>query len=693
MSERPLVVDHHAFERQDCREVGRLKCKYFAQNVIATSSCLLSFHLSYDCLLLSYPKMEEPQPLWRSKSVRSTISSSERRDSVLEEAEHLPTVKVGKPTLLGLRIAKDDIGLRPSFANVSPSSLRLHSARNTWPQGLRESKPGSYAFEQVPTLTKTPWERNRALRSTPRSSGSTSRSSVSTRTLSRLPREILHCVLDHLYALHVDTSQLDVVSLRHDLRTLSITNKQWHRVAREHLYREIWLPSSPVTNPTRGHLAHVIQRSTSSLRLLLRTLREAPGLAQLVKRICIPTSVMADLDYEMYMETGHGRGASLSSRLADVCELIRRCPNARALSGYYPMACDRSLELVNALASRSQLGEHVWNLPRCPEDGHALVRSSAFIGHHVQWRQLQTLIMWKDGSYADCLAPGTITAVLQRLPSLQRLMLKGLSRSEFHNGTLLMLPALKALRLEDMAGISDHGLQQLVHSRLALSLEKLSVIGLEITSLRTIQALLGEFPRLKRFCLIQETSPELQEVFSFAGSSFSLEAPGVEYLHWNTLLLGNATAILANAIAAGKFPSLRQVKVPCDTDGAVQRLCRPIAQRRLTQSEIGLHLLETRSAGLEYRKTAQFMETEAQLRAKRARKDSVFSVTVEDEDGVEQFQWAGSYLGGIASKIEYCLEPDIEGQHLSYARIEDLARPARCRGGYEQTVGVDVLFA
>lgn len=225
-----------------------------------------------------------------------------------------------------------------------------------------------------------------------------------------------------------------------------------------------------------------------------------------------------------------------------------------------------------------------------------------------------------------------------------------------------------------------------------MSLERFSIIGLEITSLHTVQALLRELPRLRSFCLIQETSPELQEVFSFTGRSFSLAAPTLERLHWNTILSDSATAILANAIAAGKFPQLRKVSIPSDTDGAVQKLCRPIEQRRLTHSELTGHLYALRSASLDYRETTHFMEMEAQLRAKRARKDSVFSVTVEDEDGVEQFQWAGSYLGNIISKIEYCLKPDIEGQHFSHARVEDLARPTRCKGGSEQAVGLDVLF-
>lgn len=602
----------------------------------------------------------------------------------MEEDEPLPLVRAGKPTMMRERNTADDIGTRPSTAIpfLTPSS------RNTWPQGLRESKPGTFAFEQVPTLVKTPWEHNRALRSTPRSSGSTKRSAISSDTFSRLPREILHCVLDRLRDAHITESQLDVASYRSDLRKLCIANKQWHRVAREHLYREIWLPLGSAASSTRHHLLQTLSRGSSSLRLLQRTLEESPGLAYQVKRIRIPSSVTAEFNSWMYLDGRHGKDV-----LAGICELIRKCPNLCALSGYSPLACNQTGELLDALASRPKLREHIWDLPGRPSDWHTLTRPGAFVDLHSQWRQLQTFVLCRDGTLSDCLGAGTVSAVLQRLPALRHLMLRGLLRTEFHNGTLLMLPALRSLRLEGLEGVDDHGLQQLVHTRLALSLERVSLFVMGLTSLRTVQILLDSLPRLRKFSFVQQSSPELEEVFSFTGASFSLASHTLEYLYWHPLLPGAAAAILANAIAAGKFPKLRSIKIPCDDDGAVQKLCRPIRQRNLTEDEVRIHAARLASAEeIEYRATSQFIEVGAQLRAQRERKDSVFSVTVEDEDGVERLQWTGSYLGNIASKIEYCLQPDVEGGEYSYALLEDLSKPARLREGHELAVGLDVLF-
>lgn len=636
--------------------------------------------------------MDGSPRLRRSRSLKNVLSSRARRDSVLDHEDALPPLKPSKPTLIQLHITADDIGLTPAASRPPSSSLAVPSPRNTWPQGLRESRPGTYAFSQPPTLVKTPWEQNRTLRSAPRRSKSSTRGASASQTFARLPREMLHCVLEHLRDSYTEDARLDVLGHRSDLRKLCVTNKQWHRVAREHLYREIWLPSASAPRSVRSNRRRLSLRANSRLNMLLRTLQESPGLAQLVKRLWIPPSMAADFDVEIYMDASRGQAATASLVLPTVCEIVRRCSNLQALSGHHVLACDRATELLHALESCIELREHVWSLPRCASDWEPLVRPGAFVNHHAQWRRLETLVIREDATRSDCLGPGIVTAVLQRLPSLKHLMLQGLSRSEFHNGTLLMLPALKALRLEDMPGISDHGLQQLVHSRLAMSLEKFSLIGLELTSLRTVQTLMANLPRLRRFSLIQETSPELQEVFSFTASAFSLGSQSLEHLHWNTLLAGNATAILANAMAADKFPRLRSVMVPCDYDGAVQKLCQPIRQRPLTGRELTEHMDSVRTAGLEYRRTVQFHDIEAQLRAKRAKKDSVFSVTVEDEEGVERYQWSGSYLGSIASKVVYCLGPVVEGQRFSHVCVEDLARPARREDGVEQNVGLDVLF-
>jgi hypothetical protein len=273
--------------------------------------------------------------------------------------------------------------------------------------------------------------------------------------------------------------------------------------------------------------------------------------------------------------------------------------------------------------------------------------------------------------------PGTISAMMQKLPSLQHLVLSGLYPDDFHNGTLLMLPPLKSLRLEELHGITDQGLEQLARSRLAFSLEKLSLCGLELTSLRTIQVLLSEIDHLKHFTLHQDTAPQLSQTHIIASTNFSLSSSSLEYLHWDTLALGHGVTILANSIASGRFPSLRKIKVPCDFDGAIQRLCRPISSRPLTPDDT--NILEVLENHWGYFRSLRYSQVHAQIRIRECRKQPSVNVVVQDEDDNVQHEHAiGSYLGNIASNIEYSLEPAVEGTSTALADTELATNP----GGY-----------
>jgi hypothetical protein len=124
--------------------------------------------------------------------------------------------------------------------------------------------------------------------------------------------------------------------------------------------------------------------------------------------------------------------------------------------------------------------------------------------------------------------------------------------------------------------------------------------------------------------------------------------------------------ILANSIASGRFPNLRKVKVPCDFDGAIQRLCRPISLLPLTPEDTDfLEVLENHWG---YFRSLRYSQLHAQIRIRECRKQPSVNVVVKDEDNNVQHEHAiGSYLGNIASNIEYSLEPAVEGTSTALA--------------------------
>ncbi len=491
----------------------------------------------------------------------------------------------------------------------------------------------------------------------------------------KLPAEVIDCILDHLRLLHTTGMSLNVRDLYSDLTVLCICNKQLHGVASEHLYREIWTPSH-TASLSRSRMK--FSRPPTRLQRLLRTLMECPALAILVRCIRVTSKVAKQLENRT-VDQGKPRAISV---LGDI---IKQCNNLEAFLGYAPNAMEITSGLHNALAMSTKLKSHVWRLPTDWMGPSEFDLPKAFRSCHINWTQLEELVIIQPTGGLDLLA-GTISAIVQRLPSLKHLVLSGLNPADFHNGTLLMLPPLKSLRLEELHGVTDQGLQQLARSRAAFSLERLVLSGLEITSLRTVQVLLAGMVHLKRFTLHQSTSPELSEASLMASTTFSLASPSLEFLHWDVLAGGHNTTILANSIASGRFPSLKKVKIPCDNNGAVQRLCRPLSRRPLTPDD--LDVLETYESMWGYVRSLPYSQIQAQIRVSESRQQPSFNVVVQDEDETVQHQrFIGSYLGNMASNIEYSLEPAVEGTATALADIQLATYPrpflSNSRGGWQ----------
>ncbi|KAI7671986.1 hypothetical protein KC318_g3144 [Hortaea werneckii] len=386
----------------------------------------------------------------------------------------------------------------------------------------------------------------------------------------------------------------------------------------------------------------------------------------MVRRLRITTGLAIDLS----TETGYA--ARRHAALVSLTSVVELCPNLEQLSGYHWLDQGvSSAALLEALARCSGLKQHIWILGNDITPGPKL---GFMFDCHDGWIQLDTLMLCSNEGFH--LGAGSISALVQRLPRLQHLMLSRLDRYDFHNGTLLSLPPLKSLRLDHLEGISNKGIEQLSVSRLSLSLENLSLVGLELTSLRTLQSLIANAVPLRQFAFVQNTSPEFQPGMESTSSLKGLESKSLEYLHWDALIPGSGTTLVANSIASGRLPALRKVKVPCDYEGAIQSLCRPIARKRLTSGD--MELLARLSGSERYERNLRLAQIQAQRRIRECRRQPSFNVVVQDEDRTISAQYMiGSFIGNVDSKIEYSLEPGLEGSDSALVELRDVLVPKK----------------
>ncbi|KAI6868320.1 hypothetical protein KC343_g2416 [Hortaea werneckii] len=583
-------------------------------------------------------------------------------------------IRPTKQKFVHFQITSDDIDLQTTHKQATvPESAPPQ--RHTWPETAKRPKAGRCSFETVPTLVRTPWELERsACRPQFLRQPRPQPERLSRRIFEHLPREIYHAILEQLESLYIHGNSVDVIGRQTDLKVLSLVDKRWHRIAREHLYREIWVPCDD--DLRRQYL--LLSRRRSRLDLLRRTLKASQALASMVRRLHVTSGLAVDLD----TQTGHAaRRRAAYIALTSVVEL---CPNLEQLNGYNWLDQGASSAgLLEALARCSGLKQHTWafgnEVTPAPELGF-------MFDCHNGWAPLETLVVCSNGELR--LGTGSISALVQRLPRLQHLMLSGLDRHDFHNGTLLCLPPVKSLRLENLEGVSDQGIEQLSISRLCMTFEKLSLVGLELTSLRTLQSLIANAVHLRHFTFVQATSPEFQPGMESANSLKGLESKTLEYLHWGALVPGTGTTLVANSIASGRLPALRRVKVPCDYEGAIQSLCRPIACERLTSEDMEL-LARFDSSG-RYERALRIAQIRAQRRIRECRRRPSFNVVVQDEDQTVSAQHViGSFIGNVDSKIEYSLEPGVEGSRSGLVELQDVLVPKRPCDGTERKTEMD----
>jgi len=322
-------------------------------------------------------------------------------------------------------------------------------------------------------------------------------------------------------------------------------------------------------------------------------------------------------------------------------------------------------------------------------------------------------------SPGSILDPPLLLRTLRKLPALQNLALSAIPKVP--TNLLSTLPPLKSLYLAQLPNLCLSDLSTFATSSSARSLTSLALIDVNLSSLPALARLLSNMTSLERFTIKQDLSPTLPIGTSIFLHPY-LASNSLKYLSWDILVpneedhLGDATRVLAKAIRANGFPSLRTLKVPCDYDGLLQSLCRP-AERITSSYESGawkgsggaggtlMELIDERRkdsgvdvgadsgygsstmSGYEYTRSLRSSRLAAQQRIDAAKSRPKIQVIAEDwtdwETGnivtTARYEF-GAYIGMVGSKIRYSLDPDIEGRDELGVGVEDLLESGEAKG-------------
>lgn len=377
------------------------------------------------------------------------------------------------------------------------------------------------------------------------------------------------------------------------------------------------------TNEEHAKLPKLKISGTSRLKLLRRTLRERPKLARRVRELHLS-------DIQALYENASIESEEIVNLVAS---LVMACPLLERVVGFH-IPFDHSFDrLSHALSMRPNLKERIWVLndgDAESSDGEdeelgayyhaACDPTERFLELNARHPSLTTLVLHQEyGQSHFSLNYRAIVGTFRQLPALRHLSISGFTATSFNNLTLKALPPnLQSLRLESLPSINDKGLQRFATSRLATSIEKLTLVNLELTSLVTISNILSTHSeRLTHFSLSQHRAPGLPSLITVPDFHSGL----LKYLHWEirsqacplpsipdspdsaSFPFKNsepisclATSLLAASVKDGAFPSLRRIRIPHDPQGLIQSLCRPLATA-LLPSDTDLSHPTSRTSG------------------------------------------------------------------------------------------------
>ena len=366
------------------------------------------------------------------------------------------------------------------------------------------------------------------------------------------------------------------------------------------------------------------------------------------------------------------------------------CPNLEKLEGCYSIYGHEFDRLTHALSTRRRLKEQVWFIGENTAITHRSRKQlapglmdpeqkSLFANYHNMWASLSTLflhspdqgILEKDVfvNVKNDIDPRKLRGpgILHRLPSLQNLCISNFDMDDFDDYTLQHLPPVHNLRLQDLEGVTFWGLSEFSRTRNAFGIRKLSLVNMDVLYISAVSNLLLRLKNLKKFTLVQDTSPEVppEEIVIQP----IIASPQLEFLHWDIVVPGSANDNLVASIRGGGFPRLRKIRAPSDHYGMIQALCKPRAQIELPSDWSAKAIAEgIPHGGLRAARRA------AQQRLEDAWTTVQYKLVVE-EDGVvhEIFDFNG-FMGTVGSKIDYSLEPDVEGSDHALIDFDDLVR-------------------
>ncbi|KAF2852982.1 hypothetical protein T440DRAFT_24621 [Plenodomus tracheiphilus IPT5] len=428
---------------------------------------------------------------------------------------------------------------------------------------LPPSRPSETLFKynlEIPYLQPTPWELHRHERhsAVPRRRADPPKR-FPARVFQDLPREIYDCILAQTKELHLDCDRACTSCYLNDMCSLSLVSRIWDRAATAKLYQTIVLP----TDHHQNHMSNSESRILTRLRLLRRTLRDHPTLARYVRELHF-----ADI-YPLYEQAGIEKEGIVNL----VASLVMASPHLERLVGFHVPLRHSFDRLSHALSTRRHLKEKIWFLDceensSCEEEdeeeGGPYYHAShdppeRFLLLNSNHNALSTLVLHQEpGQPSPYLNFRSIIGSCRMHPNLRHLALCGLAGPAFTNLTLNALPLrLESLRLENLTGINDKGLQRFLNSPQASDLASLTLIDLAIKSIQTLSTILSPtLSKLTSFTIAQAAAPSQSPKKIPIPPFYS---PTLHTLHWEFKSEAEPLPILPNLSPTTPTPTLTKI--------------------------------------------------------------------------------------------------------------------------------------
>lgn len=415
----------------------------------------------------------------------------------------------------------------------------------------------------------------------------------------KLPTSVFECVLDQLRLLHVSKNSPSCTTCyMRDLCALQTICRAWELPVQTKLYSNIDIIGAE--DPFKVKKARI--KYGARLTLLRRTLRSRPMLASLVDGLHVPDPIIP-----LYLANG-GPNPEYDEYVCLLASVVQTCPNLRTFDGFYPFYNHTFDRLTHALSTRTHLKQHVWIIAENDDVNERAQKQLAglldmhqryeFLQYHHSWTHLETLMLCSPASLG-VIEHDLFLGMFRSLPALRNLCVSSFDADDFNDETLLALPKLRTLRLEECSGITDAGLTKWAASPATIMMENLTLIHQNVVSLITVAKIFAGLIRLRRFSILQtDAAPDVPLDMAILQPLLASET--LQFMHWD---IGednsscrsstehenadlkelkdkkglHANIQLALSITHQGFPSLTNLRAPRDLSppGVLQSVCRP----------------------------------------------------------------------------------------------------------------------